>query len=68
VKTGVIKIDNVTQLHLDNLPVLSMKNITVHQDLIPVDWEEDMAEFFAIKERTYTMNMGAEGVEHAFVR
>ena len=68
VKTGVVKNGNGNQLHLDNLPVLSMKNISGHQDLIPIDWEKDMAEFFATKEKTYTMITGTEGVQHAFVR
>ncbi len=75
VRIGVIKKDNINQLHLDNLPVLSMKNISGAQDLIPVDWEEDMADFFAAKEDAYAvMNMAealsasTEGVQYAYVR
>ena len=75
VKTGLVKKDDLNQLHLDNLPVLSMTNITGDPELVPVDWEEDMAEFFAAKENAYaemnmvtTMHPSAEGVKYASAR
>ena len=73
VRIGIVKKDNLNQLHLDNLPVLSMTNITGNPELIPVDWEEDMAEFFTAKENAYTLmnstiQSNPEGVRYASVR
>lgn len=75
VRAGVVKKDDINQLHLDKLPVLSMRNISGASEIIPVDWEDDMAEFFAAKEEAYlVMNIadaltaGAEGVEYAYIR
>lgn len=75
VKVGIVKKDDVNQLHLDKLPVFSMKNISGAAEIIPVDWADDMADFFAAKEEAYSMmnianalNIGTEGVDYAFVR
>lgn len=75
VKVGVVRKDDINQLHLDKLPVFSMKNISGSTEIVPVDWAEDMEDFFAAKEEAYsmmnladTLNTGTEGVDYAFVR
>ena len=75
VRAGVVKKDNINQLHLDKLPVLSMKNISGATEIYPVDWAEDMEDFFAAKEEVYSITniaesliTGSKGVQYAPAR
>lgn len=62
VRAGVVKKDNINQLHLDKLPVLAMQNVSGAAEIFPVDWAEDMEDFFAAKEEAYSVMSMAEGM------
>lgn len=75
VNTGVLKKDNINQLHLDNLPALAMANASGKPELLPVDWADDMEDFFQEKEEVYnamslagSASIDIEGVEYAVPR